>query len=107
MDTEPSGSLNRTVTQQTPTVINESNTKPFPRGILPGEHKFNVVIYGVAECPNATPRPERQKSDLANCLNIVSKCNAEVDSPSIRDCLRLGNYKRLSQTSHPRLLATS
>ena len=77
-DTELSDPVNCTVTQQTPTIINESNTKPFPRGILPGERKFNVVIYGVAECPNATPRPERQKSDLANCLNIVSKLNTEV-----------------------------
>ena len=58
MDTELSDTVNRTVTQKTPTVINELNTKPFPRRILPGEHKFNVVIYGVAECPNVTPRPE-------------------------------------------------
>ena len=93
-------SLNR------PTVINESNIKLFPRGILPGERKFNVVIYGVAEHPNVTPRPERQKSDLANCLNIISKLNAEIDSHFILDCICLENYKKLSQTScpHPLLL---
>ena len=51
------------------------------------------------------PQTERQRSDLANCLNIVSKLNdAEVDSHSIQDCLHLGNYKKLSQTSHPRPL---
>ena len=104
MDTESSDTTNHTVSQQTPTVINESNIKLFPRGILPGERKFNVVIYDVAECPNVTARPERQKCDLANCLIIVSKLNAEIDSHSIRHCICLGNYKKLSQTSCPRPL---
>ena len=85
-------------------VINDSKTKPLPRRILPGERKFNVVICGVAERLNVTLRPIRQKSDLANCLNTVSKLNDEIDSHSIRDCLRLGNYKKLSRTSLPRPL---
>ena len=83
METESSATINCTATQQTLTVINDSKNKLLPRGILPGERKFNIIIYGVAECPNATPRPERQKSDLANCLNIVSKLNDEIDSHSI------------------------
>lgn len=47
------------------------------------------------------PRPEHQKSDLANCLNIVSKLNTEIDSHSIQDYLCFRNYKKLLQTSHP------
>ena len=102
METDSPDTINRTATQQTPTATTEPKTKPPSRGIHPGERKFNVVIYGVAECPKATPRPERQKSDLANCLTAVSELNADNDSHSIRDCLRLGSYNKLSQSSRPR-----
>ena len=78
METELSDTINRTATQQTLTVINDSKNKLLPRGILPGERKFNIVIYGIAECPNVTPRLKRHKSDLANCLSIVSKLNDEI-----------------------------
>ena len=84
-----------------PAVTVESQSKPsapkppplITRGILPGERKFNLVIHGIAECPKATPRSERQKSGLASCLTVVSKLNADIDTHSFRDCLCLGNYK--------------
>ena len=95
-----------------PAVAVESQSKPsapktsslVTRGILPGECKFNLVIHGIAECPKATPRSERQKSDLASCLTVVSKLNADINTHSVRDCLRLGNYKKESSRPRPILL---
>ena len=78
METESPDTINRTATQQTPTATTEPKTKPPLKEILPGERKFNVVIYGVAECPKATPRHERQKSDLVNCLTAVSELNLNI-----------------------------
>ena len=36
------------------------------------------------------------------CLTAVSELNADIDSHSIRDCLRLGSYNKLSRSSRPR-----
>ena len=105
METESSDTNNHTTIQQTShTASTYSVMKPPLRGILPGERKFNLVIYGIAECSTATPKSERQKSDLANCQTAISKLNAEIDSHSIRDCLRLGNYKKQSPRPRPILL---
>ena len=95
-----------------PAVAVESQSKPsapktsssVTRGILPGERRYNLVIHGIAECPKATPRSERQKSDLASCLTVVSKLNADINTHSVRDCLRLGNYKKESSRPRPVLL---
>jgi len=46
-----------------------------PRRILPGGHKFNILLFGIDECLQATPRP---KSDLANCLDITTAHNFEI-----------------------------
>jgi len=57
METESPDTINHTAIQQaSPTVTTDPATKPPPPGILPGECKFNLVIYGIAECPNETPR---------------------------------------------------
>ena len=59
METESSDTNNHTAKKQTsPTVSTKSVMKPPPRGILPGECKFNLVIYGITEFPKATPRSE-------------------------------------------------
>ena len=100
------------VSQNASAVAVESQSKPsaprtsssVTRGILPGERKFNLVIHGIAECPKATPRSERQKSDLASCLTVVSKLNADINTHSVCDCLRLGNYKKESSRPRPILL---
>lgn len=90
----------KTVTQSHQQSAPKTKQMEMARGILPGERKFNLVIHGIAECPKATSRSERQKSDLASCLAIVSKVNADINSHSIRDCLRLGRYNQ--ESSRPR-----
>ena len=51
VDMESSDVINHTAIQHTPsTATTESISKPPSKGIPPGEHKFNLVIYGIAEC---------------------------------------------------------
>ena len=105
METESSDTINHTAIQQeSPTATTDPVTKSPPPEILPGERKFNLVIYGIAECPKETPRHDRQKSDLTNCLSVVSKLNTEIDSHSIQDCLRLGKYQKQLTRPRPILL---
>ena len=64
----------------------------------------NLILSSMV-LPNAQKQlPERQKSDLASCLTVVSKLNADINTHSIRDCLRLGNYKKESSRPRPILL---
>ena len=65
---------------QIPTVSNTGLFKP-PNGILPGDRKFNVIIFGLKECPKGTPRPDRYKSDLNESISIMTKVN--TDKPTL------------------------
>jgi len=58
------------------------------------EQKFNVVLYGISECPNGTSRSERMKHDLDSAVTILKKLNNEINHSSIRDNFRLGKYKQ-------------
>lgn len=59
--------------------------------ILPNEHKFNVVIRGIKECPQDTPRYQCHKSDLDQCFSILTTVNNDINPHSIRDCFRWEN----------------
>lgn len=83
--------------------VTKPDTKP-PAGILPGDRKFNIVMFGITENPPDTRRPDRIKYDMTNCLNIITKLNPEINSQSIRDCLRLGKYKQSTSRPRPVLL---
>ena len=72
----------------------------FPKGILPSKRKFNVVVHGVKEAPQATPRYQRHKSDLNESLSILSIMNNEINPQSVRDCFRLGKFR--TQSTRPR-----
>ena len=71
-----------------------------PKGILPSEHRFNVVIHGVQESQGDVPRYQRDKSDLDKSLDILTTMKADINSFSIRDCFRLGKFKK--ERTHPR-----
>ena len=72
-----------------------------PRGILPSERRFNVVICGVQESQDVS-RYQRNKSDLNKCLDILTTVNDDINSFSVRDCFRLGKFNR--KHTRPRLL---
>ena len=52
---------------------------------LQQDRKFNVVLYGIDECPKGTPRHERSGLDLSNIAKIITKVDENVNPLSIRD----------------------
>ena len=64
------------------------------------DRKYNVVVYGIQECPSGTVKSERNKHDVNKVLSVFSKLDNDIQSFSIKDSLRLGKYKANSQ--HPR-----
>ena len=68
------------------------------------DRKYNVVVYGIQECPSGTSKSERNKQDVDQVLPVLSKLDADIQSFSIRDCLRLGKYKAHSQRPRPLLI---
>ena len=49
------------------------------------DRKYNVVVYGIQECPSGTPKSERNKQDVDQVLPVLSKLDADIQSFSIRD----------------------
>ena len=64
-----------------------------------GDHKYNVVVYGVNECGKGTPRLERLKHDVDKVTQIVTKGENSISPLSLRDLFRLGKYH--DSTSKP------
>jgi len=64
------------------------------------DRKFNVIVYGIDECPKGTPKHARSESDLRSVISVLSKVDNSVESLSIRDVYRLGRYN--SNPTHPR-----
>ena len=62
----------------------------------------NLVIYGIAECPKATPRTTKVWLSKLS-ITVVFKVNADINS--FLECLCLSNYNnRKSSHAHPILL---
>ena len=69
-----------------------------------GDHKFNVVIYGIDECSKGTPRRERLDHDLDKVTTIVTEAESSINPLSIRDLIRLGKYREQSKKPRPILI---
>ena len=54
---------------------------------------FNIVIYGIPECEQGTPRYNRISSDLTSVTATIQNLCPEITEDSIKDCTRLGKYK--------------
>jgi len=67
--------------------------------VQPADRKFNLVIYGISECPNGTSRADRVKYDIDKSVSTLSKINNDINANSVRDCLRLGKFKK--DQNHP------
>ena len=66
--------------------------------------KFNLVVYGISECPNGTSQADRVKHDMDKSVSILSKVNNDISSYLVRDCLRLGRYNKDQNRPRPLLL---
>lgn len=51
------------------------------------ERKFNVVIYGIDECPSGTARISRLESDLNQVVSIITPLVPTLNEQSVRDCV--------------------
>ena len=69
-------------------------SQPTPAiSVIESEKKFNLVLYGIRECPKGTPRHSRLVSDLKSVADILSSIDTQVSQLSIRDNYRLGKYQ--------------
>ena len=63
------------------------------------DKRFNIVIYGLVECPKGSPRHMRISYDTnLACKTIKSVC-PDLSDYAICDCLRIGKYS--DQRSRP------
>ena len=82
------------------TATNKTNTHEN----LQQDRKFNVVLYGIDECPKGTPRHERSGLDLSNVAKVITKVDENVNPLSIRDLHQLGKYQEQSRYPRPILI---
>ena len=66
--------------------------------------KFNVVIYGITECPSGTVRSERLTQDLAKVVAALSESGTPIEPNAIKDCFRLGKFKPQNPKPRPFLV---
>ena len=75
-------------------VLPPPTSKPTPAiSVTESERKFNLVLYGIKECPKGTPKHSRMVSDLKSVADILSSVDTQVSQLSIRDNYRLGKYQ--------------
>ena len=85
------------------TNISNSSTRSFssPSSSSASSHhfsanilKFNIVMYGIAESPEGTKKPERDTKDLESVVEVIRVLDSFLDAKSVRDCFRLGKFSR-------------
>lgn len=64
------------------------------------DRKFNVVVFGVEEPKNGTPRLASQQDDLDKVSNLFGEVDQSLTSSSIKDLFRLG--KPIDGSGKPR-----
>ena len=57
------------------------------------DRKYNILIYGLKECSEGTPRYKRTQEDLISAADILSFVDSKITELSIRDSFRLGRYR--------------
>ena len=56
------------------------------------DRKFNIVIYGIAECEKGSRKHIRLSKDTQIVSEVLSSLDPEVTTHSVQDCIRLGKY---------------
>ena len=79
-----------------PSASNSANVERKANAV---DKRFNIVIYGLVECPKGSPRHVRlsHDTDLA-CKTIKSVC-PDLSDYAVCDCVRIGKYS--DQRSRP------
>ena len=92
-----SGDGNERVQQMT-TSNQEIKTRFVP------DRRYNVVLYGVEECPSGSSHFARLSSDLASVVSVFSALDSTIQSHSIKECYRLGSFNPKHGIIKPRPL---
>jgi hypothetical protein len=72
------------------------------------DRKYNVIMFGVPEQPQGTPRMERCRSEFKEVSSILLNVELESDHHStICDCHRIGRYNPNADRSRPMLVSLS
>lgn len=57
------------------------------------DRKFNIILFGVSESPQGTPRFRRSENDYREVYSVISKLeNDSAHKSLVRDCQRIGKY---------------
>ena len=68
------------------------------------DRKYNVVLYGIEECPQGTSKHARLQSDLKHVVSVMSKVDNTISSESIKDCYCLGKFNPNQSLPRPVLV---
>ena len=66
------------------------------------QRKYNVVLYGIDECPNGTSKSQRLEREVGSAVSVLSGLDKSITPHSIKDIFRLGKYSNVRK--HPRPL---
>ena len=77
------------------------NPSQHPTTQFQNDRNFNLVIYGIAELPLGTSRHERVTKDTEEVTNIFEKITPSFSGSTLRDCHRLGHYKKNHSRPRP------
>lgn len=69
--------------------------------VFNADRKLNLVLYGLKENPEKTPKLERLQKDLDNVLSVFASINVKVEANSIKDCYRLGKFNPTRSKPRP------
>ena len=70
----------------TPPVASRSPASPN------SERKYNIIVYGIKECPKGSSRRIRMTKDTEAVSSIIKTIDSQISDQSLRDCFRLGKY---------------
>ena len=84
---------NQSSTCQPPSNPNHTFKSTF-NAVPAHERKFNLIVYGIPECPHGTNWSNRASNDLDSGSCAILKVDSSIIPQSFRDCYCLGKYTR-------------
>ena len=83
---DPSPATAKAQQQSSPALSQNAKTPDIDR-------KFNIILFGVSESPQGTPRYKRSESDFKEVYSLLTNLeNNSVCKSLVRDCHRIGRY---------------
>ena len=87
------------------TIVNSNNRSHSSTSLISNyDRKFNIVIYGIEECPKGTPKHRRLDLDHSKVVSELSNIDSSIKDHAIKDCFCLGKFHPLQDKSRPILV---